>query len=785
MKYSRYIYLYDNPLYNIPHHNIKCIKLGYTHNIPERAGNYLTSFPERGQFIRVFELIFDLNMNDEENKIEADKKGKDVEQFLQAKLINYHLNYDGGTEFYHRDIINYIDEPFAELSLIYNIKELMLDETNKLTRPEREKNDITKQDKSNKFEFRYKQEEIMNSFKEKIETLIKYYGIFIAPTGYGKTIMYLLFIASFLRKYNTKNILIITKRKDLLKDISSSLCKTIKWLQNNNLFPINKEISIINVFNNIKNIQSKDDKKVNIFICNIDKLIGNKSNKTDKSKIELNKNLKLLMEQNIGFCIFDEIHWCGSEFAYHMMEYIKSKVKFIIGASATPLRTMYENQQNTLKIFNKASNNNLNKYEANDLEILAEVSYKECWDNNVILPVEHHYLEVSGVIKEVKQSEGDKHKTYFSLSDEGYFDYLKQINEIWKKCHYGKGIFYFESRRSLLTFYTFLLENYEKLKHLELINKCFKNIYMSFTISSLVEDCNNCTTNEQCINCFVAKKIGELKLNKSDIDNGIELFKKEKTNALLFVINRAIEGFNDPRVELAANIDYVIKRNIIQILQKIGRVQRICIDSICSLFNKPIFKKKIGHYISPVLNNEMTKTSLIKAIYNFISYVFNSKIYKKGEGSNQIGYNTKYIKLDERLNITQEDINEGLRKLEFERGISFSKFIDLLKCNEIHNNSDYYNFKNANPDINLCDNPFSHYSKNGFYWELTYDISPYYNSEECIERIKELSVNNIIKFKELKKNRKRTIILNSIDEKIPNITLYEFYNCNKEKFLIY
>ena len=34
---------------------------------------------------------------------------------------------------------------------------------------------------------------------------------------------------------------------------------------------------------------------------------------------------------------------------------------------------------------------------------------------------------------------------------------------------------------------------------------------MSFTISSSsIENCNKCTTNEQCINCFVAKKIGEL-----------------------------------------------------------------------------------------------------------------------------------------------------------------------------------------------------------------------------------------------------------------------------------
>lgn len=779
MEYLRYIYLYDNSLYNIPHNNIECIKLGYTHNIPERAGNYLTSLPQRGDFIRVFEIYLNLNGNDEENKIEADKKGKDIEQFLQSKLINYHIYYGGGTEFYNRNIINNIDEPLAELSLTYSIKELTSDEINKLTRPNRERND------KSKFKFRFKQEEIMNIFKKKIETLNQYYGVFIAPTGYGKTIMYLLFIALFLIKYNTENILIITKRKDLLKDISSSLSKTIKWLQTNNLFPINKEISIINVFKNIKNIQLKDDNKVNIFICNIDKLIGSKSNSSNTNEIKINGNLKLLMEQNIGFCIFDEIHWCGSEFAFHMMKYIKSKVKFIIGASATPLRTMYENQQNTLKIFNKTSSNNLNKYEVNDLEILAEISYKECWDNNVILPVEHHYLEVSGIIKEVKQSEGDKHKTYFSLSDEGYFDYLKEINQIWNKCHYGKGIFYFESRRSLLTFYGFLLKNYNKLKHLELINKCIKNIFMSFTISSSAENCDKCSANEKCINCFVAKKIDELKLNKSYIDNGIELFKKEQSNALLFVINRAIEGFNDPRVELAANIDYVIKRNIIQILQKIGRVQRICIDSICSLFNKPIIKKKVGHYISPVLNNEMTKTSLIKAIYDFISYVFNSKIYKKGDGTNQIGYNTKYIKLDERLNISQEDINEGLRKLDFEKGISFRKFIDLLKCNEIHNNSDYYQFKNANPNINLCDNPFSHYSKYVFYWELTYDISPYYNCEECIERIKELVIEYEENGIDIDDIEDITMELNKKDEKIPNITLYEFYNCNKEKFLIY
>jgi superfamily II DNA or RNA helicase len=576
-----------------------------------------------------------------------------------------------------------------------------------------------------------------------------------------------------LRKFNKNNILILTKRKDLLTDLYESLIYNIKLLQFNNLFPSNKEINIINLFDKFSNIKNYNKDKNNIFIINIDKLIGYKNN---TNNIDINQNLIKLLDinYNINFCIFDEIHWCGSVFAYHMMNYIKSKVNFIIGTSATPVRTMYENQQNAIKIFNKTKLNNT-IYEAVDLEILEQLTYEECWENNLILPVEHHYLQISGIIKEERSDIGKK--TYYTLTEEGYYEYLTQINNIWKKTIYGKSIFYFESRKSLLTFYKFLLYNKDKLNHLEIINNCINNIYMSFTISSNKEDCINCLDNK-CINCFTANKINELELKPYNIINGIKQFKKNNNNSILFVIARAIEGFNDPKVEIVANIDYVMSRNILQTIQKIGRVQRIYCKN-----------KQLGHFISPVPNNEKCKNALLQSIYDYINYVFTKNKYIKGDnGSNkQVGFNLKYIKLDESLNITHDDINSGLRKLEFEKGITYRKFIDLLKLNEVHNNTDYYKFKLDNPEINLCDNPFSFYSsKYGFCWADTYDVgtNPYYSCEKCIKRIKEIIEEfeeNDIDIEDIEDIENE---LNEKDNKIP-LKLYEFYNCDKKEFLIY
>jgi hypothetical protein len=753
--------------YHESYEKYNTVKLGCTNNIINRETIYKTGEYMRGKYLKVFKIL--------NNKYTE----KDIENKLQYSFKDYHKQGTGGIEFYDKIIVVLINDELNKITDL-EYKELSEEEILEIERKVYNNDKILLTVKYDKFEYRYKQEYIINLFKKKLE-LLQYYGILVAPTGYGKTFCYLLMIAQFLIKCilnnTSQNVLYITKRKDLLTDLKQSIKKKIALLQYNKLFPDNKKVNIINLFESFNNIYKYDSTSYNIFVINIDKLTGTKD---DISKeIKTRNNLIELMKEKycINLCIFDEIHWCGSEFAYQMMDYIKSNVDYIIGASATPVRTMYDNQQNAVKIFNSNSNTNNNKFEAVDLEVLEQLSYEECWEQGLILPVEHHYLQINGVIKEEKT--GSSKKTYYSLTEAGYFEYLNQINDIWKTTVFGKCIFYFESRKSLLTFYQFLLNNYNKLKHLEMVSECINNIFMSFTISNNTENCDDCNEVTMCINCFTANKIDELELEKYNINNGITLFKNKVNNAILFVIARAIEGFDDTHVEIVANIDYVMNRNILQTMQKIGRVQRICIGS----------NKVIGHYITPVPNNEKCKDSLLRSIYDYINYVFTKNKYVKGNGSNkQVGFNLKYIKLDESLNITHDDINSGLRKLEFEKGITYRKFIDLLKLNEVHNNIDYYKFKIDNPEINLCDNPFSYYSsKYGFCWADTYESNKnhYYSCEECIERINNLNDCNIISIKKLKKNRKREIELNSIDKKIPNITLYEFYNCNKEKFLIY
>ena len=94
---SGYIYIRSHPSYT---ENDGC-KLGKTNNIPERDTQYATGEIKRGKF----ELVIEMS----KSVIGI------VEKMLQKYFttIGFHIQYDGGTEFYKRGIINLIT-PYLE-----------------------------------------------------------------------------------------------------------------------------------------------------------------------------------------------------------------------------------------------------------------------------------------------------------------------------------------------------------------------------------------------------------------------------------------------------------------------------------------------------------------------------------------------------------------------------------------------------------------------------------------------------------------------------------------------
>ena len=64
--------------------------------------------------------------------------------------------------------------------------------------------------------FRWGQEEVYNTFNSIINIEKKYWGILIAPTGFGKSFLHFL-ICGLYFKNNNKTIIIMSKRKEILK----------------------------------------------------------------------------------------------------------------------------------------------------------------------------------------------------------------------------------------------------------------------------------------------------------------------------------------------------------------------------------------------------------------------------------------------------------------------------------------------------------------------------------------------------------------------------------------
>ena len=74
------------------------------------------------------------------------------------------------------------------------------------------------------------------------------------------------------------------------------------------------------------------------------------------------------------------------------------------------------------------------------------------------------------------------------------------------------------------------------------------------------------------------------------------------------------------------------------------------------------------------------------------------------------------------------------------KSIKKPDLIQMLKDKDIHDNSSYYRLKENRPDLELPE-LFSAFPD--FTFEETYDNSPYYSKQECIENIKNIKTNTV------------------------------------------
>ena len=656
-------------------------KIGSTKYPCDRINSYKTYSSEPWTVILILKIL-----NDDCYKL--DEKIKKEEVYIRSKVLN------SGTEWYNKikdkggklkDYLNKINIEFEDVT-----------NTIDLTKRINYKN-LLKEDeeKENNKIFRFGQKEVFDNFTEKLN-LPKYWGAVIAPTGWGKSFIHLILIGLYLSKYK-KNVMLLTKRKDVLIDQIDDT-KRIKYLQDLNLFP--KKIKIVNQVNNFSIDKiNKESEEPKLIIINVDKLIHRKYKNTDsESEEKINKKYEKIDWNKIGFLIFDELHWVGATCISELIEHAKKYVDYGIGSSATPVRENEDNQKAIYNIFGK------NK----ELNILYEVSYEEAWENNIIVPVEHNYFPVNNFTK------GKNKKCIYEFTNEGKIEIINNILKF--KLHYNKLIFYFQSRHSLLKWYKFINTNYFKEYKL----------FMSFHLDKNI-------------------KINYPELSDKEIENGIVNFKKEDSYSILFVVNKATEGFDDKKVELVANLDYTKSQGIVQLIQKLGRSQRI------------LEYKKKGYYVAPIpMDTELDNMDYLYSILdNYLEAIKSKKTREFGnnKGSTQFDALTKYINFNNFKTITIEEIIKKIKQKRESRVNLRKEWKNIcIKLKEVYGFNDRTHFYNEykkiyKKDVELLDidNPYLKIiieTKSWYEW-LNIDTRFYNNIEDAIIYTNSLNFKNI------------------------------------------
>jgi len=225
-----YIYIRNHKSY------LSTCKLGKTECLPNRDNIYATGELERGYFYPVFEvLLCQMNI---------------IEKLLQYKFKKYNIKFDGGTEFYNKEIISLI-EPFLQNNKI-KYKKLSDDEIYKLKRKYRIINNIKNINKKKLIEkltkikpFIY-QKNFLVIIKEFYENnnIAKFYW----SCGLGKALMSIFIVyemkflkvvicvpSIYLQNQIEKEILrIYPKNKNILKICGTSKDEIYKFIEKNN-----------------------------------------------------------------------------------------------------------------------------------------------------------------------------------------------------------------------------------------------------------------------------------------------------------------------------------------------------------------------------------------------------------------------------------------------------------------------------------------------------------------------------------------------------------------------
>jgi superfamily II DNA or RNA helicase len=446
-----YIYIRTHNSYE----KYNACKLGKTDNIPERDSQYITSEIERGNFEYVYEV----------------QQANIIEKLLQTEFSKYNIKYNGGTEFFDKQIIPLIEPCFGKNNIKY--RKLSKEEINKLVRPNRVKNILKKINIKSLIKYlkKYKTNDKIIKYKPRpdqeiiIEKSIKYFekndkGMLILVCGVGKTLLSLWIT----QKLNYKTILIGVPNKLLLKQWENVI---------SNIFQ-NFPYMIISGGVEIESIETFLQKNKNKYIIITTYASAHKVYKATKNKcmfkIKINDECHHLTTNNMKLA--------NNTKKYVQMLNIKSNKQLSLTATL-------KNLESDTNDDNIVSNNNIEYFG----EIIDGKSLLWAIENNIVCDYEIHTF-VKTNIDEIKLEEILTQFNIVEENDKRLFlsSYISLLNIYEKHSHHL--LIYSNNKDNslkLIKYIEMLLKN----KYFEIPNLYFSNYHSEMKSKDQKEIINN------------------------------------------------------------------------------------------------------------------------------------------------------------------------------------------------------------------------------------------------------------------------------------------------------
>lgn len=248
---------------------------------------------------------------------------------------------------------------------------------------------------------------------------------------------------------------------------------------------------------------------------------------------------------------------------------------------------------------------------------------------------------------------------------------------------------------------------------------------------------------------------------------------EKNINSIAYVVKKCDMGYDFEKIDYISLTDK--KMSLADLIQSIGRGLRSDKLNINGKNQQKQLYLMIPNYID---EDEVDNYDSIISVMQYLQYDIGLE-WKDFKFKNPSGEKKNKLKNSEEYNgenVIRSKILEAikLKKINW----TYKKLMIYCKNNNIHSNSEYYEYKEKYPLV-LPD-----ILPENFNWCDTYNKHNYYNKIDCIEKIKEIiEINTDLEYME--DHDEILKILNQMDTKIPNVCLWSFYGGSENEYLVF